>query len=103
MFGEAAMFLVHPTFDVCETTLELPHRGTQRGLGVDAVVTRHVDERVEGVTELRLDLGRISADHRAVELRELLVDLRARPSRVRPVEPDPAHLLADPLGSHERW
>src|SRR5690606_32612222 len=54
------------------------------------------------VAELRLNPLSISARDRLVELAQLLVDLLARASRIRPVETDPAGAPAELHGTRQR-
>ena len=100
--GPAPVPLNDPPFDVIEAPGELVDRPTQGPLRVDAGVARQVPEREEHVPEFLLDGGGIAAIEGPIELPELLVHLRARAPRVRPIETHARDLLAYPLRPGQR-
>lgn len=102
LLREPSVRLVDTSLDVCEPFLEFPHRASERSLGVDVVMTRHVDNRVQRIAKLGLHFVGITAFYGAIELGKLFIHLRPRTHGIRPVEAYAPDLLAHPLRAHER-
>jgi hypothetical protein len=87
------------SLNVLEAADEAADGHAQRILGRRIEETPEVGQGEEDITQLVLDGVAVSRGDGLVQLVQLLLELGAHAGGVRPVEPDAAGLLGEPLGA----